>query len=48
MKGINTKMEELEDEHKYIMVDGKPTSIKAVIDSILDEAKEKKRVLSVG
>jgi len=48
MKGINTIMEEMEDETKFIMVDGKPTSIKTVIDSILDEAKDKKRKLSEG
>lgn len=49
MSNINDVMENLEDETRYVMVDGKPVSIKAIIDRILDEDnKEKKRVLAEG
>jgi len=48
MSNINEAMEDLEDETKYIMVDGEPTSIKAVIDKILSEDNEKKRRISEG
>ena len=45
---INDVMEQLEDETKYIMVDGKPVSLKAVVDKILSEDNEKKRRISEG
>lgn len=48
MRDVNTLMEDLEDETKYIMVDGEPTSIKTVIDKILSEDNEKKRRISEG
>jgi len=41
-------MEDLEDETKYIMVDGKPVNIKTIIDRILSEDNEKKRHISEG
>lgn len=48
MKDINTLMEDLEDETKYISVHGKPVSLKSVIDRILSEDKEEKRYISEG
>jgi len=48
MTNINDIMETIEEETKYIMVDGKPTTVRQVIDTILDEKKEKKRLLSEG
>ena len=45
---INDVMEELEMETKYIMVDGKPVTLKTVIDNILSDDKEEKRELSEG
>lgn len=48
MESINDIMEGLEDETKYIMVDGKPVSIKTVIDKILSEDNEEKKHISEG
>ena len=49
MTKIDTSLEELEDETKFIMVDGKPVTVKAVIDRILNEDNvEKKRKLGEG
>lgn len=48
MSAVNEVMDDLESENKYIMVDGKPTSIKEVLDSILSDKKEKKREISEG
>ncbi len=48
MNNINTVMEELEDETKYILVDGKPVSLKAVVDRILNKDTDKKRKLGDG
>jgi len=48
-KPINDVLEELEDETKFIIIDGKSVAVKAVIDRILDEDnKEKKRKLVMG
>ena len=46
-KSINETMEELEEETKYIMVDGKPVTIRRVIDQILGKDEKKKRKLGV-
>jgi len=49
MKSVDNILEELENETKFIMIDGKSVTIKAVIDRILNEDnKEKKRKLSEG
>ena len=49
MSTINDVIESLENETKYIMVDGKPVSLKTVIDRILNkDEEEKKRRLSKG
>lgn len=49
MKSVTDVIEKLEDETKFIMVDGKPVTIKAVIDRILDEDnKKKKRKIGKG
>ena len=48
MKSVNAVIEGLEDETKYIMVDGKPRTVKSVIDRILNEDKEEKRKLGTG
>ncbi len=48
MASVNEIMDELEDETKYIMVDGNPMSLKAVVDKILGEDNDKKRKLSAG
>ena len=45
---VNDVMEELEEETKYIMGDGKPVTIRTVIDTILSDEKKKKRELSTG
>jgi len=48
-KSVNDVLEEFEDETRFIMVDGKPVTIKAVIDRILNEDNvEKKRKLGEG
>ena len=47
MSKINEIMEELEEETKYIMVDGKPVTIRKVIDSVLGKDSDKKRKLGV-
>ncbi len=36
-------IEELEDETKFIIIDGKSVTIKAVIDRILNEDNDKKK-----
>ena len=46
-KSINDIMDDLEDETKYIMVDGKPVSIRKIIDQLIHD-KEQKRRLSEG
>lgn len=43
MVTVNDVIESLEDETKYIMVDGKPVTIKSVIDRILNEDKDQKK-----
>ena len=49
MTQIDKTLAELEDETKFIMVDGKPVTVKAVIDRILNEDNvEKKRKLGEG
>ena len=49
MTQIEKILEELEDETKFIIIDGKSVAVKAVIDRILDEDdKEKKRKLATG
>ena len=45
---INDIMEELENEVKYLILDGEAVSIRDVIDRILSEDNEKKRKLSTG
>jgi len=47
MNNINNIMEDLEEETKYIMVDGKPVTIRRVIDQILGKDEKKKRKLGV-
>lgn len=48
MRNVNDVVEELEDETKFIMVDGKPVSIRAVIDRILNEDERKRRKIGEG
>lgn len=48
MKTVNDVMETVEDETRYIDVDGKPVSIKKILDKILNKDNENKRVLSEG
>ena len=48
MSTINDIMEELENEVKYLILDGEAVSIRDVIDRILSEDNEKKRKLSTG
>ena len=47
---IKKVLEELEEpETRFIMVDGKPVTVKAVVDRILDEDNvEKKRRIGEG
>ena len=45
---VNDIMDELEEETEYIMVDGKPVTIKTVLDSILSDEKKEKREISTG
>ena len=47
MNTINDIMDDLEDETKYIMVDGKPVSIRKIIDQLVKD-KENNRRLSEG
>ena len=48
MSTVNDIMEELENEVKYLILDGEAVSIRDVIDRILSEDNEKKRKLSAG
>jgi len=48
MKGINTIMEEVEEETRYIDSDGKRITLREAIDSVLKRDSEKKRKLSEG
>ncbi len=48
MSTRNDVMDNLEDETRFIMVDGKLVSVRAVIDRILGDEKENKRKLSTG
>ena len=49
MKSVTDVIEKLEDETRFIMVDGKPVTVRAVIDRILNEDNvEKKRKLGEG
>jgi len=48
LRRINDLMDDLEDETRFIMVDGKPVSIKAIIDKILSEDNEEKRGRAEG
>ena len=45
---VNDLMEDLEDETKYIMMDGKPVALKTIIDKILSEDRAEKRHISEG
>ena len=45
---VNSLMDELENEIKYMMVAGEPTPLRVVIDRILSEDNEKKRRISAG
>jgi len=47
---VDEVLEGLEDETRFIMVDGKPVSVKAVIDRILGEdgEEEKRRRMATG
>jgi len=47
MNTVNDIMDDLEDETKYIMVDGKPVSIRKIIDQLVKD-KENNRRLSEG
>ena len=48
MSTVNDLMDDLENELKYLIVDGEPVSVRDVIDRILSEDKEKKRKISEG
>ena len=48
MSTVNDLMDEIENELKYLIVDGEPVSVRDVIDRILSEDKEKKRKISEG
>jgi len=49
MRAVDFILDSLEDETRFIMIDGKPVSVKAVIDKILSEdKKEDRRRLSTG
>lgn len=48
MNMVNDLMDELENEIKYLILDGEAVSIRDVIDRILSEDNEKKRKLSAG
>lgn len=48
MSTVNDVVEALEEETKYIMVDGKPVAIKAVLDRILNGDEKKKRRKATG
>lgn len=44
MNTINDIMDELGDETKYIMVDGKPVSVKTIIDQLLKDSGNKRKL----
>ena len=49
MRTIIDEVESLEDETRFIIIDGKPRSLRAVIDRILNEDKDdRKRRVSGG
>ena len=48
MSNVNDLMEELENEIKYLILDGEAVSIRDVIDRILSEDNEKKRKIATG
>ena len=48
MSTVNDLMDELENELKYLIVDGEAVSIRDIIDRILSEDNEKKRKISEG
>ena len=48
MSDVNTMMDDLENELKYLIIDNEAVTIKDVIDRILSEDKEKKRKISTG
>lgn len=50
MAKVDKILKGLEDETRFIMVDGKPVSVKAIIDRILseDREKDKRRRLATG
>ena len=49
MSDVEWVLDELEDEPRWIMIDGKPVGIRAVIDKIIQEdGDSKKRKLSTG
>lgn len=49
MRTIIDEVESLEDETRFIIIDGKPRSLRAVIDRILEEDKgEKNRKIGEG
>ncbi len=41
-------MTELEDETRFILVDGKPVSLQAVVDKILEKDEENTRRIGSG
>ena len=48
MSNVNDLMEQLENEVKYLILDGEAVTIRDVIDRILSEDKDEKRKLSEG
>ena len=48
MSTVNDLMEELENEEKFMTIDGEATPLSIIIDRILSEDNEKKRKLSAG
>lgn len=41
---VNDVMDDLEDEEKYIMVHGKPMLVKDIIDQLLKDSKNKRKL----
>ena len=48
MEDINTVMEDLEYELRFMEIDKDHRTLKEIIDSILDEDKKKKRGIGEG
>ena len=48
MSNVNDLMDDLENEIKYMIVDGESVPIRDIVERVISDGKEKKRKLGEG